>query len=255
MTTIIYDGTFEGFLSAVFEIYESKLFPQKCTNNAKYQPQIFDEVHNVVTNEANAKRVWNGLCKKLSKEGQKILYYTFLSENEGAEMLLLRFIHKVLAAKNNIEQNFGDRDVLEVWQIAKKVGREIQRIPMFVRFQKTRDGIFYASFDPQYNILHLATDHFKNRFADQKWILYDTTRNYGYYYDLNKITEISFTESTIDLKTGKLLEGTMANDELDFQRLWKIYYTEIAIKERINPRLQRQYMPRKFWKYLVEKWE
>jgi probable DNA metabolism protein len=255
MTIIIYDSSFEGFLSAVFEIYDKKLKPGKITIKSKYQQGIFDEIFEIETSEIQSKRVWNALCKKLSKDGQKILYYTFLSENENVEMLLFRFVQKVLASPRNIEQDFGDPDILETWQIAKTVGKEIHRIPMFVRFQKTTDDIYYASFEPAYDILHLATDHFKKRFSDQKWLIYDTKRNYGYYYDLQKITEVTFTDSTINFETGRLQKEALAEDEIAFQKLWKIYFAEMTIKERINPKLQRQFMPKRYWKYLVEKWE
>lgn len=254
LITLLYDGSFEGFLTAIFESYDRKIEPDNICNSTKYQPRIFDETQEVVTSETKAKRVWKGLCKKLSTDGQKTVYYTFLSEFEGSEMLLYRYIQKTLASQHNIEENFGDKDILDTWQIAKKVANEIHRIIMFVRFQKTADDIFFAGFDPAFDVMPLSLNHFKDRFADQKWVLYDTRRDYGFYYDVKKITEIHFTQSTIDFKTGRLKEEAMAVDELTFQKLWKIYYTEMAIKERINLKLQRQHMPRRFWKYLVEKW-
>jgi len=33
---------------------------------------------------------------------------------------------------------------------------------MFVRFQKTADGVFFAPIDPKYNVLSLVTDFFVN---------------------------------------------------------------------------------------------
>ena len=45
----------------------------------------------------------------------------------------------------------------------------------------------------------------------------------------------------------------MDSDERLFQQMWKTYFKAIAIKERMNPRKQRQDMPVRFWKYLVEK--
>jgi probable DNA metabolism protein len=254
MNTILYDGSFEGFLTVIFEIFEHKLSPEKIQCTQKHQPRIFEELYETNTIEVKAKRVWKGLSKKLSKDGQKMVYYTFLSAQENVEMLLYRFIYKVLNSAKNIEQDFGDRDVLEVWQTTKKVAHEVHRVLMFVRFQKTADDIFYASFDPQYDILHLSINHFKNRFADQKWVIYDTKRDYGYYYNLTSVSDIHFTDSTINYETGRLKEEAMASDELVFQKLWKIYFTEIAIKERKNLRQQRQFMPKRYWKYLVEKW-
>jgi probable DNA metabolism protein len=254
MTTMLYDGSFEGFLTVIFEIYNHKLLPEKIASKERYQPHIFDTTEDIGTDEEKAKRVWSGLCKKISAEAQKTIYYTFLSEEDGVEMTLYRYIKRILATNHKIEQDFGDADILKTWQIAKKVAHESHRVIMFVRFQKTADDIYFAGFDPQYDVLPMSLSHFKDRFADQKWVLYDTRRDYGFYYDLQTITEINLTNSTIDFKTSRLKEEAMAEDELAFQKLWKIYYTEMAIKERLNLKLQRQHMPKRFWKYLVEKW-
>jgi probable DNA metabolism protein len=40
--------------------------------------------------------------------------------------------------------------------------------------------------------------------------------------------------------------------EMFYQALWKSYFKNIAIGERKNPRLQRQFIPRRYWKNLVE---
>ena len=45
----------------------------------------------------------------------------------------------------------------------------------------------------------------------------------------------------------------MSEDEIYFQNLWKCFYNTISIKERKNPRLQMQYMPKKYWQDLIEK--
>jgi hypothetical protein len=40
------------------------------------------------------------------------------------------------------------------------------------------------------DILPLLAEHFQDRYADQRWIIYDLTRKYGLYYDLEKTEEI-----------------------------------------------------------------
>jgi len=45
----------------------------------------------------------------------------------------------------------------------------------------------------------------------------------------------------------------LAEDEKLFQRLWKQYYKSISIQERKNPKVHRQLLPKRFWKYLPEK--
>ena len=84
-----------------------------------------------------------------------------------------------------------------------------------------------------------AIDHFRDRFADQKWFIYDMQRQYGYYYDLKEVRQITVTEKGIPLLTGFLDDATMAEDERLFQQLWKTYFKAIAIKERANPRKHR----------------
>lgn len=45
----------------------------------------------------------------------------------------------------------------------------------------------------------------------------------------------------------------LAENEVLYQRLWKRYFKAITIRERINPKLHRQHLPRRYWKYLTEK--
>ncbi|KAA6325903.1 hypothetical protein EZS27_024933 [termite gut metagenome] len=152
-----------------------------------------------------------------------------------------------------IELNFGDSDVLAISKIWKKVDWERIRITQFVRLQKTIDGIFFAAIEPVHNALPLTISHFRNRFSDQPWLIYDLKRQYGYYYNLQTVTEITFEEKATHLVTGKLDREIADKNEYFFQQLWKGYFKSIAIKERINPKLHRQNMPVRYWKHLTEK--
>lgn len=123
----------------------------------------------------------------------------------------------------------------------------------FLRFQKAADGTFFAALEPLYNVLPIAIAHFKDRFADQKWLIYDLKREYGYYYDLKEVIEVRFETKEAHLLSGKLDEQLMDKEEQLFQKLWKEYFKSISIKERANPKLHRQNLPVRFWKYLTEK--
>ena len=47
----------------------------------------------------------------------------------------------------------------------------------------------------------------------------------------------------------------LSNREKEIQEIWKKYFKHIAIKERKNSKLQKSFMPVRYWKYLVEKEE
>ena len=253
MVVFTYDKTFEGLLTALFEAYYYKIFPDLLWAEQEPLPLFYDRVIPVYTDEEKSKRVWQGLQKKLSRGGLSFLTITWLSELADVDMLLFRYMRKNIDSPQSIELNFGDPDVLKISQIWKKVNQEKHRLLQFTRFQKAIDGTYFAALEPIYNVLPLVIGHFQNRFADQCWLLYDIKREYGYYYNRQKVDEVRFETKESHLLTGKLDQQLMAEDEQLFQQLWRTYFKTIAIKERINPKLHRQNLPVRFWKYLTEK--
>ena len=118
----------------------------------------------------------------------EIYIKAFLSELPGIENTMLRFIQYVIKSANSVERNFSNKDVLMITQTAKKVDREKHRMEAFIRFQKTKDELYYAIVQPDFNVLPLIIKHFKDRYADQRWLVYDVRRKYGLYYDRENVT-------------------------------------------------------------------
>lgn len=253
MIVYIYDKTFEGLLTAIFDSYFRKVFPDVLCGEGETLPLFYSDIHKVTTDVEKSERVWKGLEKKLTKPALGACTYVWLSELVDSDKLLFRYIYKVFDSPRNIETNFGDPDVLEMSKVARKVSREKLHVIQFIRFQRTADNIYFGALKPLYNVFPLTISHFKDRFSDQQWVIYDLKRAYGYYYDLKEVKEIVFQETENHLITGKLDENLMAEDEKLFQQMWKEYFKALTIKERINPKLHAQNMPRRFWQYLTEK--
>lgn len=253
MVIFTYDKSFEGVLTAVFEAYSLRLFPDEFVGEGEPLPLFSEQIHRVKTDRKRAERVWNALKKKLSRFALQSLLYVWMSELPEAASLLFRYIRKTIDAPRSIEKNFGDMDVLDVFKIEKKVAAERMNLLQFVRFQKAKDGTYFSALEPLYNVLPLTISHFKDRFSDQKWLLYDIRRQYGYYYDMKEVREITFEDTeAVFLQTGRLSDEQLDKDELLYRRLWKEYFETVAIKTRLNPRKQRKDMPVRFWKYLTE---
>lgn len=252
MLVFRYDKTFEGLLTAVFDAYNRKTFPDKLLGEEDIAPMFMNECFTVITDPEKSERVWKGLQKKLMRNTMNMLTYVWLSEEAGSDELLFRYIRKSFDSKVSIEANFTDDDVLQTNKLARRVNHERCRMIELVRFQKAADNLFFAAISPDHNCLPLILDHFTDRFADQKWIIYDTKRDYGFYYDLKNVTEITLENSDL-FPDGKLNEELMAEDEKLFQEMWKAYYKSLTIQERINPKLHRQHLPKRYWKYLTEK--
>lgn len=252
MITLVYDGTFEGLLTVVFEVYEHKLSQVKICCESKLQPNFFDDKRSIASNTAKANRVLKGLTQRLSAGGVQRLYAAHLSEQDGEEENLLGFIRYAFSSKEAVEEDFGNRYVIRLTDTLKKIRREKHRMEAFIRFQKMADEIFYASVEPDFNVLPLILTHFKNRYADQKWIIYDIRRGYGLYYDLREVDFIR-----MDFATGRPQDKTIissySEDEMLYQVLWKDYFKHVNIPARKNTKLHLQHVPKRYWKHLTEK--
>ncbi|KDN55159.1 uracil-DNA glycosylase [Flavobacterium seoulense] len=252
MTLLSYDSTFEGFLTAIFEIYEFKYSSPKIIKAENNQQYLFASSIEIITDNVKSDRVIKKLNSQLGAEGVRNLIYTFLSEKENVEDLLFDVInYSVENPGVNVLKNYSRDSVLQIAQITKSVGREKHRMEAFIRFEQLKDGIYFAKIDPDFDVLTLIIRHFKNRYQDQKWLIYDLRRKYGVYYDLNDVEIVSMD---LDIKSlNDKNNQVFSETELNYQKLWWEYFDHTNIKERKNSKLHLQHVPKRYWKYLTEK--
>lgn len=249
-----YDGSFDGFLSCVFEVFNRKLKDVSIEPNHKPATSLFDVYEQVDTEIDKSQRVWNALKRKCPKGGARQLLKAYLSELDGVEQIMLGYVKAVFRGPARMEKDFSNPYVLKIAKIAKMVSREKHRMDAFIRFKRTDDDLYTAVVAPDFNVLPLNKSHFERRYADQRWLIYDEKRHYGIYYDLNKV-------STVELSSGEnsgesesdpvLLEST----EHAYEDLWRNYFNATNITERKNMSLHIRHVPLRYWKYLSEKKE
>ena len=252
MTTVLYDGSFMGLLTAIFEIYEYKINEPSIYAEDKAAVSLFGKPHIVIADETKFDRVYKKLQQKLTPNALLQLRNSFLSELKEIPDGIYRYIVYVLSSKNSVENNFSHPDVLLLQQTSRKVHREKHRMEAFVRFQLTKDGLYYCLIQPDYNVLPLISNHFKKRYADQRWLIYDSHRKYGIYYDLEKV-ETVFLNFEVNSNDKKAIAEISDEKEELYQRLWQQYFSSVNIAARKNMKLHIQHMPKRYWRYLVEK--
>jgi probable DNA metabolism protein len=247
----IFDETLEGLLTAVFEWFERKPGEVTLKTEQTHQPSIFEPSLTIINSREKADRVWKGLNQKLNKVGMRKVYCTYLSDLPENYNTLFQFICYIFMHPAGADEDYGNKYVLAIAQIARKVEREKHRMEAFIRFQHTADGIFYCGIDPDFNVLPLIVNHFKNRYTDQKWIIYDLKRHYGLFYDLHKVEEIKLDAPLANLKQPA--SNALNEKEELYANLWKDYFKSTNIESRKNTKLHVQYVPKRYWKYLTEK--
>lgn len=249
--SIHYDSTFNGFLSAVFEIYRQHLdvggfFPERSYEGGAVPAEdLFMVPFHVETNEESARRLRRAIVNAASEDVLGVLDAAFRSEESGIEMKLLAYLRRLFAG---IEPNYGknptSKEMLPLLQIAKSVNHERGNMCGMVRFEKTPDDMYIAQIEPKYNIVDLLAGHFQGRFPNGRWAVIDVKRGFGVFYDGAKV---HFVASP----SPEVLKEIAQSDNVT--RMWKSYYDSMAIKERLNPKLLKQLLPVRYWKHLPER--
>lgn len=252
MNTVIYDGSFEGLLTAIFEIYEYKIPNPAIVRENEGNVSLFSTPHTVFTNSSKAERVCNKLKEKLPGDGFKNFLAAFLSGISKMEDKLFDYARMAFASGKSIRHNYSSETVLWVQQTSKKVYRERHRMEAFIRFKLAADGLYYAFIEPDFNVIPLLIEHFQKRYADQRWLIYDVSRQYGAYYDLRRTEIVQMDINEVKKNIARKEDINDGREQL-FQKLWQNYFSGTNIKARKNTKLHLQHMPRRYWKYLTEK--
>ena len=68
MNIFIYDNTFEGLLTVVFESFRMKIVADTIVGNNNYQTSLLDIPFEIKTDVLKAERVWKGIKKKANNK-------------------------------------------------------------------------------------------------------------------------------------------------------------------------------------------
>ncbi len=245
MLIYVYDGSFEGVLTSVFEAFCRKETPDAILPEEGLQQDMFAEYSYIETDPAKSDRVYTSIWKNISEDALKNVYHVFLSEEPDAATLIYRYLKLGWKLGNRVDSFLTNDTVSRVMGINQRVGFEVHRLMGFVRFRQVGDGIYYSSISPDHNIVELLAPHFAERLSDQKWIIHDVRRERAALYNLKEwiVTEFSTDE----------IPGATDEEKL-YSKLWKRFFTTLEIPSRTNPRLQRQLLPHRYWEHLTEKW-
>lgn len=248
---IHYDSTFDGFLSAVFEIYRQHLDVTSFVAERSYEtegaipPDLFAQPFHIETSEESAKRLKRAIVNLSSKDVLSLLETCFRSETVGIEMGLLAYLRKLFAGLDpNYGRNPSSLEMIPLITIARSVRREMDNMLGMVRFNKAPDGTYIAEIEPKYDILEMIVGHFRARYPNGTWAIVDVKRGFGVYYE-NRRTHF------VTVPDPGAISANAPPDK--FTQMWKSYYDTMAIKERLNPRLLRRCLPVRYWKHLPER--
>ncbi|MDX9702920.1 MAG: TIGR03915 family putative DNA repair protein [Candidatus Auribacterota bacterium] len=243
MTVYIYDGSFDGFLCCIHVCLQNAGDIELITCKPQEQSSLFSEEVFVEYDRDVLKEYIGLIDVRLPKTARKHIYYVFLSSAPEREMVIWKYIQFGFTVGKFLDRHITDDWVRQVHLLSRKVGCEAHRMHGFVRFSRLKEGMYYARISPDHNVLPLIGKHFAERLPDQRFMIHDVSRNLALLYDTRRwfITDMELHYNPHE-----------SNDEAYYKSLWKQYFESIAIKERANDKLQRQFVPLRYRKYMTE---
>ena len=240
----MYDGSFDGFLTAVFDAVYARKNPVDIVDwNGSVQSQLYCDYIYADTDLEKARRVYDSIAKKISYTARYNVFCVFLSDTEGREKLLFDYLQYGYRLGKNVDAYLTIDTIRKVADTAKRVGNEAHMHKEFIRFAELKNGAYYAEISPKNNILPMLSGHFLERFPSMPWMIHDLTYKQCMVYD-GKQCRIEYVQSE------PVIEYSDA--EIKYRNLWKLFYDTIEIKERHNEKCRMNFMPKRYWKHLVE---
>ncbi|SHG27806.1 TIGR03915 family putative DNA repair protein [Flagellimonas flava] len=177
--TLLYDGTFNGFLTLIYMIFDKKWSVIDIQKKDFQVQGLFTDVITVETNTILAKKVWYGINKK-NHMAMKRIYYAFLSEDKHIEMNLYHYICHIMGTSQEVMDTEQLINQLEL--LSAKVGKEKRRVEAFAQFQLAQQQGEVAHIKPKYNVLPLLSKHLRQMNKGIEWQVFDDRRKYGVRY-------------------------------------------------------------------------
>jgi len=136
----------------------------------------------------------------------------------------------------------GDNDTLAVITAAEKARYEIHRMRGLLRFFPDEKGVYVAKCAPDTLVIPSLGEYFSARFGETAWAVFDEKRGISLRSLNGGQSEILVHDENYAIDGG--------GDE--WEDLWRHYHKTINNESKKNPKLQRQLMPKRYWKYLPE---
>ncbi|NLK04598.1 MAG: DNA metabolism protein [Clostridiales bacterium] len=248
------ENSIDGIFTAIYQAWSSGYghanvkIEEECEKNTYSNIQLFSDYIHVKTNIEQALMVSRSIKTKISLQVYEMVCRVALSNYQGKGDLIYRFLVLGFHIGKDIIGHLSNEIVNKIFKINRYVNNEVHHLLGFIRFTEQDNGVLASIIHPKNNILSLVTPHFVDRLPKEKFIILDGDRGLCSIY----IPKKPWVLAEVPVMDSYSYDKDIANGDDEYQDLWKIFFDSIAIKERINPKLQRNNLPIRFRRDMTE---
>lgn len=149
-----------------------------------------------------------------------------------------------------------------IFELCRQTDNEAHHMIEFIRFAELENKVLFAMIHPRNNVLPMVADHFSNRFPLENFLIYDATHRIAAVHKVQNPSAPTLSGSSIKRPPKYIIVDAsdlnpdiikrFSPEEQEYRKLWKAFFDAIAIEARINPKLQSNHIPKRYWKDTVE---
>ena len=258
MTTLfLCDEDPDSIFTAIYEAYASRLGHSRTGIRFRenLNRELFCSYVEVTADPVKANSVIRSIKEKISYKAWIWLYRAALSDDPMRADDIYRFLKGGYYYGSRVTSMLTAPEVIRIQELDRYVGNEAHFYREFIRFDQMQDSILLARIRPKSNVLSLVTPHFADRIPDENFMILDVDRSMAAVHPAQKDPSLDtrhpanwYLTSLTEEECSRILRA----EQDEYRDLWKAFYDAIAIKERLNPALQRNRMPLRYREFAPE---
>ena len=248
MTTIFTcQDRFDSMMTCIYDAWASRLGHSnvRLMTEPIGTPELFCEYRSVRADSEKTRKVIRSIRGKISTRAYIMVYRAAMSCQPDKLDAIYRFLIAGFHYGPSVIHYLKEPAVMRIFDIDRKVANEAHSFNEFIRFTDSPEHILVSRISPKSNVLTLVAPHFADRMPSENWMIIDETRHIAIVHPADQdyyLTSLSPEE------TERL---TREYDD-PYVSLWKGFFTHIGIKERENPRCQRNMLPLWYRRHMTE---
>lgn len=243
----LYNGSFISLLTVINYLLKNNITPYLIKEQDNYEENLLDKTFYMNANDELANELVGKIIKCMPYTSLHHIYYSYLSGEDNKELAIYYYIKNGFKYSYHINELRNLKCVNKVLSMSKYVGSEAHKLKGFVRFREIDKGFLYAEVAPNNNCISILANHFVSRLKCENFVIKDVNRNIICVHENN-----SDSYKLYDGREYKITNLMISVQENMYQELWKHFFKTIAIKERENKKCQMNFMPKRYWKYILE---
>ena len=235
----------------------SRIYPHACSHEdihvVCHEPdnyQLFYEYIHVETSTEKSDKVARTIQCRLGSEFYDAILNAILSivpakknDLDKADAIYHTLVLGLnTAAGARAIHDLSNPYVHRLFTLSRATANEAHHLLGFLRFSELENGVLFSTIHPKNNALPILAEHFTDRLPQENIMIYDENRQLAAVHAAGK-NFMLVDASGID---QDLLKRT-SEKESAYRKLWLAFFDQIAIQARINPKLQAQNIPKRFW--------